>query len=85
MFKEYGATEIAFPVFLPGEDAQSMRCIVKRSRQRRKAGKATEGAVSCPLSGVMSRLRCASIAAQDLPYQRTRNNVSVTPYSLNML
>jgi hypothetical protein len=57
MFKEYGVTEIDFPAFPIGEDAQAMRGIVKRSRQRGEAEKSTEGAASGPLSGVRSRLQ----------------------------
>jgi hypothetical protein len=85
MFKEYGATEIDFPASPIGEDARVMRGIIKRFRQRGEAGKPTEGVGSSSLSCVRSRLRCASIAARDLPCQQTGADVSVAPYSLNML
>ena len=85
MFNEYVVTEIDFPAFPIGEDARVMRDIIKRSRQCGEAGKSTEGAASGSLSGVRSRLRCASIAARGLPCQQTGADVSVAPYSLNML
>jgi len=85
MFPLFGITEIAFPALPIGEDAQVMRGIIKRSRRRGRAGKATEGTVSGLLSSVRQRLRCAGIAARYLPCQQAGYCVSAVPNKGNML
>jgi len=50
-----------------------------------KTGKATEGVVCSPLSGVNPRLRCASIAARGIPCQQTARHVSAIQPNQNLL